>query len=174
MGHLAAWKVLEQMIADFRKRGITIPAEIMNDLKSAKTLINILKADPCRIDTSQKIEAYLLNLESYLVSEGQKKLGAKYVEEWLRQLDEASQKPREEEVAEEETRFIPGLPRDQKWIRVKPTAELTLEKIEALAKEVNLSFNVQNDGYLLVFGEDERIKEFVKKMATKYGLKVEK
>lgn len=175
MGYLASWKVLEQMITDFRKRGMTIPAEIMNDLKSAKTLINILKADPCRIDTSQKIEAYLLNLESYLGSQGQKKLGAKYVEEWLRQLDEASQKPNEEEVAEEEeTRFIRGLPRDQKWIRVKPTAELTLEKIEALAKEANLSFSVQSDGYLLVYGEDKRIKEFVKKMATKYGLEAEK
>jgi hypothetical protein len=174
MGYLDAWKVLEQMVADFRKRGITVPAEIMNDLKSAKTLINISKADPSLMDTSQKIEAYLLNLESYLVSQGQK-FGAKYVEEWLGKLDEASQKPHEEKVMEEEeTRFIPGIPRDQKWIRVKPTAELTVEEIEALAKEANLLFNVQSDGCLLVYGEDERIKEFVKKMATKYGFKAEK
>ncbi|NWF87137.1 DUF2096 family protein [Candidatus Bathyarchaeota archaeon] len=175
MGYLTAWKVLEQMIADLRKRGIAIPADIMNDLKSAKILINILKADPCHIETSQKVEGYLLNIESYLVSQGQKRFGANYVEEWLRRLDEASQRPHEEEVAEEEKiRFIPGLPREQKWIRVKPTAEFTLERIKALAKEANLLFNVQSDGYLLVYGEDERIKEFVKKMATKYGLKEEK
>lgn len=176
MGYLAAWKVLEQMIADLRRKGIIIPADIMNDLKSAKTLIDILKADPWRIETSQKIEGYLLNVESYLASQAQKKLGAKYVEEWLKRLDEASQRSHEEEVAEEEeeTRFIPGLPREQKWIRVKPTVELTLEKMKALAKETNLLFNVQGDGYLLVYGEDERIKEFVKKMATKHGLKEEK
>jgi hypothetical protein len=174
MGYLAAWKVLEEMIADFRKRGLTIPAEIMNDLKSAKTLINVLKADPCREDTSHKVEAYLLNLESYLVSQAQKKFGTKYVEEWLGQLDEASRKPHEEEEQETETRFVPGLPREQKWIRVKPTAELTLERIKALATESNLSFNVQSDGYLLVYGEDESIKKFVKKMATTYGLETEK
>jgi hypothetical protein len=175
MGYLAAWKVLEAMIADFRKRGIPVSADIMNDLKSAKTLINILKADPCRVDTSQKVETYLLNVESHLVSQGQKKLGAEYVEEWLKQLDEASQKPHEEEAAEEEeTRFIPGLPREQKWIRAKPTAELPLEKIKALAEEANLTSKLQNDGYLLVYGEDKSIKEFVKKMATEYGLKAEK
>jgi len=27
---------------------------------------------------------------------------------------------------------------------------------------------LQNDGYLFVYGEDENVKEFVKKMATKY------
>lgn len=175
MGYLTAWKILEEMIADFRRRGLDIPVEIMNDLKSAKTLINVLKADPCREDTSQKVEAYLLNLESYLVSHAQKKFGDKYVEEWLRRLDEASKKPHEEEEEQEaETRFATGLPREQKWIRVKPTAELTLERIKALAAESNLSFNVQSDGYLLVYGEDERIKEFVKKMATKYGVGAEK
>jgi hypothetical protein len=147
---------------------------MMDDLKSAKTLINVLRADPCREETSQRVETYLLNLESYLVSQAQKKFGSKYVEEWLRRLDEASKKPHEEEEPEAEARFVPGLPREQKWIRVKPTGELTLERIKELATESNLLFNVQSDGYLLVYGEDERIKEFVKKMATTYGLETEK
>jgi hypothetical protein len=166
MGYLTAWKVLEEIIADFRKRGLTIPAETMDDLKSAKTLINILKADPCREDTSQKVEAYLLNLESYLISQAQKEFGPKYVEEWLNRLDKASQKQQEEEE-ETETRFVPGVPREQKWIRVKPTGKLTLERIRQLAVESELSVSVQNDGYVLVYGSDDRIKEFVKKMATK-------
>jgi len=172
MGYLAAWKVLEEMITDFRRRGIIVPAEIMSDLRSAKTLINVLKADPSRVDTSQKIEEYLLNVESHIVSEGQKMFGAEYVEEWLKRLDEASKKTFEEE--EEETKFILGLPRERRWIRVKPSAELPIEKLKVLAEESRLSCNVQNDGCLFVYGEDERIKEFVKKMATKYGLEAEK
>lgn len=173
MGYLTTWKVLEEIIADFRKRGLTIPAEIMDDLKSAKTLINVLKADPCRDDTSQKVEAYLLNLESYLISQAQIEFGSKYVEEWLNRLDKASQKPNEEEQ-ESETRFVPGVPREQKWIRVKPTGELTLEKIRQLAEESELSISVQNDGYVLVYGSDDRIKELVKKMATKCKQESEK
>lgn len=172
MNHLAAWKVLEEMIIGFRKKGVAIPAEIMSDLRSAKTLINVLKADPSRIDTSQKIEEYLLNIESYLVSEGQKIYGIECVEEWLKQLDEASRKAFEEK--EEKTRFVSGIPREHKWVRVKPSAEMPIEKLKVLAEKLKLSYNAQSDGYLLVYGKDECIKEFVKKMAAKYGLKAEK
>ncbi|MDH5753969.1 MAG: DUF2096 domain-containing protein [Candidatus Bathyarchaeota archaeon] len=168
---MAAWKVLEEMITDFRKRGVTVPADVISNLRYAKTLINVLKADPSRVDTGQKVEEHLRSVESYLVSKGQESFGAGYAEEWLKRLDEASKKVLEEE---EETRFISGLPREQKWIRVKPFAELPSEKLKALADELSLSYNVQNDGCLLVYGKDERIKDFVKKMATKYGLKAEK
>jgi hypothetical protein len=172
MEYLAVWKVLEEMIADFRKRGIAIPAEIMSDLKSARTMITILKADTSRGETVQKIEEHLRAVESYLVSGGQKVLGTEYVDEWLRRLDEASREPLEEE--EEEKWFIPGVPREQKWIRVKPIDELSLEKLALLAGKSKLSYKIQNDGFLLVYGENECIKEFVKKMATKYGLKAKK
>jgi hypothetical protein len=165
MGYLAVWKVLEEMILEFRKRGITIPTEVMNNLKSARTMIKILKADPSRGETMQKIEEYLSNVESYLISEGQKKFGVEYVDKWLKKLDEAGM--RFPDLEEEETRFVPGLPREQKWIRVKPSAELPMEKLKLLAKELNLSCELQRDGYLLVYGEDESLKEFVKKMAKK-------
>jgi len=49
-----------------------------------------------------------------------------------------------------------------------------LERIRELADELSLSCEEQNDGCLLVYGEDERVRGLVKKMATKYGLKVEK
>lgn len=173
MGYLSAWKVLEEMIADFKKKGAFIPPEVINELKSAKTLINVLKADSSCIETRQRIEEHLLNVESYLSNEGQKKFGVSYVEEWLKRLDEASEKMPEEET-EKELRFIPGVPREQKWIRVMPSEELPIEKLTALAKESALSYNVQNDGCLLVYGEDERIKEFVRKMTVAREVKSRK
>jgi hypothetical protein len=163
MGYIAVWKVLEEMATDFRKKGLTIPKEVMNDLKSAKTLIKVLNADPKRGETAQKIEEYLGNVESYLIFEGERNFGCKYVDEWLRRIDEAGKTTSEEE----ETRFIPGLPREQKWIRIKPSAELSLERLRNLAEESNLSCKIQDDGYLLVYGEENRIKDFVKKIATK-------
>jgi hypothetical protein len=171
MGYSAVWKVLEEMITDFRKKGIPVPADIISNLRHAKTLINVLKADPSRLDTSQKVEEHLLSVESYLVSEGQKRLGNSYVEQWLKRLNEAGSKIVEEE--EKETKFIFGVPREQKWIRVKPSAELPIEGIKALADELNLSYNLQNDGCLLVYGENQRIKDFVKKMTAKYRFKAE-
>jgi hypothetical protein len=172
MGYLSVWKVLEEMITEFRKKRIIIPEEVMDNLKSARTMIKILKADPCRGETMQKVEEYLGNVESYLISEGQKKFGQEYVEKWLRKLDEASKKLVDEE--REAARFVPGLPKNQKWVRVKPTQELPTEKIKKLAEESNLPYKIQSDGYLLVYGEDSQIKDFVKKMATKYETKVKK
>lgn len=171
MVYSAAWKVLEEMITDFRKKGATVPAEMISNLRHAKTLINVLGADPSRLDTSQRVEEHLRSIESYLVSEGQKRFGTAYVEEWIKRLDEASMKVFEEE--EKETKFVSGVPREQKWIRVKPSAELPLEGLKALADKLCLSFNLQNDGCLLVYGEDQRIKDFVKKMTAKYRFKAE-
>ena len=172
MGYLAVWKIQEEMVADFRKRGKIIPEKVMNDLKSAGTLIKMLKANMSQEDTVQKIEIYLANVESYLVSEGETLFGTEYVDEWLKCLSETSKKKAEPD--EEETRFVPGLPRGQKWVRVKPSAELSVEKIKTLAQKSGLLYKTQNDGNMLVYGKDEHVKSFVKKMATEHELKAKK
>ena len=172
MGHVAVWKILEQMIADLRERGMEIPAEIMNDLKSAKTTLRILKVDPANPETLQKTEQYLMNVESYLVSEGQKKLGFTYVDEWLNRLDKAGKEKGDEYP--DEIRFIPGVPRQQKWIRVAPSAEMSVEKLKTTAHTLNLYCTLQKDGSLLICGENQGIRDFVKKMASEYKANAEK
>ena len=166
MGYLAVWKVLEAMVTDFKKKGTTVPANIISELKTAKTIIKILKADPLQGENMQKIEEYLRNVESYLISEGQRRFGQAYVDEWLERTDQAARKIVDDK--EEETKLITGLPREQKWIRLKPSDELPIEKLKTLAEESNLSHNVQKDGCLLVFGTDTAIKDFVKRTAAKY------
>lgn len=172
MGYLSVWKVLDQMIADFRKKGATIPDKIMNDLKSARTTLNTLKTPQDTGETLGKIDAYLANVESYLISEGEKRFGKQYSDEWLKKIDEASRKASDQEDAKE--RFVQGLPREQKWIRVKPSDDLPLEKLKRLAKESNLLCKNQDDAYLLVHGADEDLKSFVKKMTTKHVSKPRK
>jgi hypothetical protein len=172
MGYLAAWKVLEEMVTDFRKKGIVVPVKIVDDLKSARTIINVLKADPTYGENLNKIEEYLENIESYLASEGQKRFGRAYVDKWLELRDKAGRSGTDEE--EEKPRLITGLPRDQKWIRLSPSKELPLEKLKTLADESNLSYEVQTGGHLLVFGADSRIKNLVKKIAANSKSKARK
>jgi len=167
MGYLAVWKVLEEMVADFKKKGAAVPTIIIDDLKSAKTIIKILKADPSCGGNQQKIDEYLTNVESYLISEGQRRFGQAYVDEWLRRTDEACRKIVDKD--EEETRFILGVGREQKWIRLTTSNELPLEKLKALAKESNLQCKVQDDEHLIVSGPDTALKDFVKKIAAKYS-----
>jgi hypothetical protein len=171
VGYLDAWKVLEEMVADFRRKGKDIPTKAMTDLKSAKTMIRILKADARCGETVQKIEEYLGSVESYLISEGERVFGAAYATEWLNRLSQASRKAVQEE---DETRFVPGLPREQKWIRIKPSAELTVKQLRELAEDSDLSYKTQDDGSFLVYGKGESVKDFVKKMTAKYELKDKK
>jgi len=170
LGYLAVWKVLEKMVADFRKRDVIVPEKVIADLKNVKTTIYVSKADPSYVENAQKIDQYLGNIEAYLVTEGTKRFGQKYVDRWLKQADEAARKTIDEE---EEVRFVPGLPRQQKWIRVATSAEMPLEKLKMLAEQSNLSHSLQVDGSLLVYGEDNTVKDFVKKLAEKYRSKRE-
>jgi len=171
MGHLSVWKVLDQMIADLRKGNVPIPDKIMNDLKSAKTVLNTPKTPSDTGEALTKIDAYLANVESCLVSEGEKRFGKQYSDEWLKKLDKASREANEEEERE---RFVHGLPREHKWVRIKSSNDLPIEKLKNLANESNVSCRRQKDDYLLVYGKDEHIKDFVKKMTTERGSRLKK
>jgi hypothetical protein len=164
MGYLAMWKVLEEIITEFRKKQLPIPERVMNDLKSAKTMIKIVNADSGHGENSLKIEEYLGSVEAYLVTEAQKHFAPESIDNWLKRLEMANCETCEENT--EESRFVAGVPRDQKWIRVEPLASLPVEKLKQLARETNLSISIQEDGRMLVYGKAEDLKEFVKKMTT--------
>jgi hypothetical protein len=168
MGYETVWKVLEEIIIELRKKGVATPPRVMNDFKSAKVLMKVLDAsERDRGDTAPKIEQYLGSVEAYLVTEAQKTFAPARIDEWLRRLEEASCDtcetcgvPRETK----KTKFITGVPRDQKWIRVEPLVSLPAEKLKHLAEETSLSFREEKDGHLTVYGSAEDIKRFVKKM----------
>jgi hypothetical protein len=169
MGYLATWKVLEEIITEFRKKQLPIPERVMNDLKAAKTMIQIVNADAGHGENNMKIEEYLGSVEAYLVTEAQKHFAPESIDNWLKRLETANCETCEESA--EESRFIAGVPRDQKWIRVEPLANLPVEKLKQLAQETNLSTTIQKDGRMLVYGQAEDLKEFLKKMTAKAGKK---
>ena len=169
MRYLTKWKFLEDIVAEFRRKGVAVPVDVINNLKSAKTMIMILQADTRSEELTRKIEGHLEKVEVCLVSKAQQEFGVEFVDEWLKKLEKEPQ--REDMEAVEGARFVPSLPRGQKWVRVKSSAEMSIKELRKLAEESGLSCTEQSEGYLLVCGEDQRIEGFVKKMATKYGLK---
>ncbi len=173
MGYGETWKVLEEILIELRKKGHPAPENVMNDLKSAKTLIRLLDTGEGRGEIGQKVELYLANVEASLVTEAQKIFPSERIDEWLRRLEASSCNicmAESKGVTKAESRFIPGLPRDQKWVRVTPIAALPQETLEQLAAESGLSFKKEQDGHLIVFGNAEGIRDFVKKM-TAYASK---
>jgi len=167
MDYEEIWKTLADLITEFRKRGETIPPNVMEDLRAAKTMIQVFKADLSHVENVPSIESYLGNVESYLIFTGQKKFGSEFVEEWMQRLREAREKKPEEGVTKAASRFVPGLPRGKRWLRVETSKDIPKKEIEKLAEECGLSCKAQKGGYVLVYGEGEEIKFFVKKMSDK-------
>jgi hypothetical protein len=166
MGHnMAYWKLLEKMTIELKKKNVAIPENIMGDLRSAKSMIKLHCTQAIGAgDVIQKAEELTSNVEAFLVTEGQNVLGPEKVDSWLLQLEEANAEVCEE--AKSDDKFVTGVPRDQKWVRVEPIDALSTERIQQIAKEQNLTVNPQKDGRLVVFGQPESIKEFLKKMTT--------
>lgn len=164
MGYDQWWKTLETLITEFRKKQISIPPETMTTLRSAKTMIKVYNADLTRIENIPTIENYLLNIESTLINTAKEKISPTYAEKWLQKLEKA--RKQEEPRAQNQTlRFIPGLPKGEHWIRVLPSEDILKENIKKLAAELELSTKIQQDGYILIHGEKEKVREFVKRMA---------
>jgi hypothetical protein len=169
MGHnMATWKLLEDMLIQLKNKGGSIPSDIMEDLRAAKSMIT-LSCMQGGGDAIQKTEEYTANVEAYLINEVQKIYGSETADQWLKRLEEANA-----EVCDEtktENNFVTGVPRDQKWVRVEPIKTLPTERILQLAKERKLQVKSQNDGRLLVYGQNEDIKIFLKKMTAEAAVK---
>ena len=171
MGHnLASWKLLEDMLIALKKTGVTIPVNIMEDLRSAKSMIKLSCMEGTRGgDAIQKAEEYTANVEAYLVTEAQKVMGSEVVDGWLRRLEGANAEVCEEKT--EENKFVTGVPRDQKWVRVEPINNLSTERMGQIACALKLEIKPQKDGKLVVYGQQENIKEFIKKMTKETAAK---
>jgi len=169
MGHEEVWKILDSLIVEFRKRGENVPISVIEDLRSAKTLMQVLRADPKHMENVPSIEMYLGNVESHLIFEAHKKFGAEFAEDWMQKLREARKTIRaaEEKVVAPASKFVSGVPRDQKWMRVQISNEVPKNAIEKLATECGLSTKAQPDGYVLVYGDDGKIKLFIQKTGEK-------
>jgi len=171
MGYGEIWKILDELIIEFRKRGENVPANVIEDLRAAKTMMQVLKADPTRAENVPSIEMYLGNVEAYLIFTGQQKFGAEFSEAWMQKLREARKTIHavgfEETPEASSSKFVPGAPRDQKWLRVQVSPDTPENEIRRLAAEFGLSTKMQADGYMLVYGDEQKLKLFVQKTGEK-------
>lgn len=160
--HIAKSRLIEEIIIELRRKDMQIPPQVMSDLKAARTLMSVKKE---RSETEPQIDQYLRNVEAYIIEKADKLFPAEQVQKWLAALDIASCDSCVTVVEpKKEMRMIPGVPRDQKFIRVEPIDTLPIEKLEQMATENKLSTRRDRDGHLIVHGSQKDIKTFVKKM----------
>jgi len=166
MSYEEKWKILADLLTELQERGEKIPADVINDLRSAKTMIQVLKADPSHTENISRIDTYLRSVESYAIFAAEK-LGTETVEEWLKKIEDTETVKKKEDRAAG-SRFSLGVPRDKSWMRIKISDDTPLEDVKNLVKESKLSCKMQKNGYILVYGNEKNIKSFVRMMAEQF------
>jgi len=139
-----------------------LPSHVMKDLRSAKTTMQILKVDRNNLDHISRIEEFLGNVECYVMYAAQRTLGAKAFDSWVDRLKDARRHVPEE--TQPASGFIPGVPRDKYWIRMKVTGDIPLSKIKGIAAESGLEHKIHESEYIIVYGEKGRIQNFIKRI----------
>lgn len=171
MGYAAKWKVLEDLYIKLRKNGFDTPASVVDDLRSAKIMIILACSSDCDDDATMKLMEILGGIESELIAEASAVFSPKEIDEWLKRLEEASITTCEPELGQAKDKLITGIPRDQKWVRVEPSGNLTAEKIKQMATENQLLIKPQKDNRILVYGQQDALKEFLKKVTAEAAKK---
>jgi hypothetical protein len=139
----------------------------MEDLRSAKSLIHISNANPSASRDSTQIEAYLSNVEVYLMSRA-RKFGNRFAEKWMKRLETARAEAIEEFTTNSKvSKFLPRIPKGTPWVRVKISEDISRDSAKVMAKESGLLTNSREKGYLLVYGQRERLQIFIRKMNEK-------
>jgi hypothetical protein len=166
MSYDEKWKVLADLLTELQKRGEKIPAAILNDLRSAKTMIQVLKADPTHTENISRIDTYLRSVESHAIYTIEKQ-GSESAEEWLKKL-KGTKMVKMKEKKEPTSRFIHGVPRDKSWVRIQISDDTPLKDVKKFVNENKLSYRTQEKGYILVYGNENDIKSFVKGMGKQF------
>jgi len=146
-----------------REKGDVIPVNVVEDLRAARTLIEIIRAGGEISENATKVEELLGRVEAFLVSTAEARFGNQFINSWMDEMmkirrGELKWKPK---VVR---RFIPGLPRDKDWIRIKISNIITKQKVDEIVRDLKLQVRMQRDGYLLVSGSKDEVKRFVKRV----------
>ncbi|MDR1992955.1 MAG: DUF2096 family protein [Nitrososphaerota archaeon] len=161
----ASWKLLEELMLELKKSGAIIPPKVIDDLRTIKSMTG-LACMRCSDDVIAKTVGLFSAVESYLVTESQKRFDAQRVDCWLRRLEVANSETRlvSETV---KTTFVAGVPKDMHWFRIEPVGALSADQIKQLSKEQDLWVESQTDGRLVVYGSSKNLKLFIKKLYQK-------
>ncbi len=165
MNYESVWRLLEGLMVELKAKGIAIPQETVDDLKSARTLSSIDKTESASANLASDIAFYLEKVEPILLSLAESEVGIEYAEEWQNRIDKTSRQTPAKAAAG--SRFVSGVAKGEHWIRIKTSNLIADSDLAESARKLNLSCRQQEDGYLLVYGSKENVKTLIREVSTK-------
>ena len=177
--YLSMAKALDELMLELIEKGVQIPGNVADDLKSGRSLAGIQSRQPCDGNVSVKAMSILENVEMNLLSLAESTVGRDHAENWQRKIESAlagdgfdhcpAPSPSPSTSA---TRYNSGVPRGEYWIRVMES-ELSpvSHELEGLLDGFELNSLPQDDGYLLLYGKKENVTSFLRDIRDKERLR---
>jgi hypothetical protein len=159
----ALWKTLDALLIEVRRKGSTVAQDVVDDLKSARTLINIYAADPTSTDTLAQIEDYLRRVESSLLFLAEADHGTAYAEAIMARLGTARTLG-DDPAPPEVPRFIPGITPGQHWVRIDTRDTIDRAALTALAADMGLTLTMQGAHHAVIRGDKATVTRLLQRV----------
>jgi len=169
MNYDNALKKLDELVVELLDKGLSIPQHFFDEIKSARSMAKICRADPNKADAVMNGAPFLEIAEMNLLAIAEAGCGKEYADIWQRAIAEAYNQP---DGGAKSAGFVSGVPKTDYWIRIDPSEiNLGSDETAQLPAELNLSAKPQPDGYLLIHGAKENVMAYLREVrrTTKEG-----
>jgi len=163
------WNTLAELNTAIAKKSRRLHPEIIAELRSSRSLINIVKTASEETDLEDdvipRIEAQLLNIKSNLVSKAAN-LGDEFLSLWMDKLQQVYSETLEVKQIKS-VRFIPNIERNHYWMRIKITPQIPIELVKDVSSMLDVSIKQLDDEHVLVYGDKKAVHNFLKETAKR-------
>jgi len=165
----AAAGVMDELMLELIEKGLAIPKNVADDLKTGRSLTNIWLRQPDDADIEMKTVAILQNAEINLLSLAETGVSAEYANAWQEKINKAYREAVSEAVPESPSKFVTGVPKEDYWVRIKMNELAAVPELDALFDKFSLSSVTQEDDWRLIHGRKEDVSAFLAEVRLLIG-----
>jgi hypothetical protein len=173
----AIWMVLNDLMGDLEKNGVSLSNLAYADLRNSKMVIEYLNSFEEEIRASEggdtqlklEIEQKVLVLKDSLLIRSEDKVGKEYRDSWEIKFEQAAEGELES-VTEETKTPISDIPRDKDtaYFRIKLPDEIPVEIVSELAEDCQVNVFLDGERHLQVSGKKECVRDAMKKLGESF------
>lgn len=169
----AIWMVLNDLMGDLEKNGVSLSDLAYADLRNSKMVIEYLDSFEEDIRVSEggetrlklEIEQKILVLKDSLLIRSQDRVGKEYRDIWEAKFKQASE-GKLDSIAQETKTPISDIPRDKDtaYFRIRLPDEIPVEIVSELAEDCQVNVSLDGERHLQVSGKKECVRDAMKRL----------
>jgi hypothetical protein len=170
------WIILVRLLTNLRKKGTSIPPEVTEDIRMAKTTINFYKVDPTdpeRMKELKRINDFINSAQDVLLDLAQN-IGEDYHKVWTEKLKRAARGEEVYKTEEKKPKFVVGVPSGFSMVRVTFKEPLSEDRLQEIAEEYQVIIEFEEDNVIVIYGDDPDIKRSLKEISLFFKEQIDK